>query len=190
MNPMPLRPRPSRLSRLTLLICGFYVVMALTGLLLVLWRRDAWGSDPLAWPGLQPVGHLLLAALLVAVVHLGSRLWLRRSARARRCAGTIRRQFHGMGRRDLLALALFSGIGEELLFRGWLLHETNLWWSSLLFGLVHLPPGRDWIHWPLFAAVIGLLLGLLTLGSGTVLWAILAHAGINYFNLRLAMDRS
>lgn len=176
-----------REARLALWIYAFYGLMALSGLAMILWRRCSWQFDPLSWPGGEPLRHLLMTALLVAAVHFGARLWLRWSARARRCAGMLRESFGWAGRREVLLLALLSGLGEELLFRGWLLPEIGLFWSSLVFGLVHVPPHRDWLFWPVFATVVGLLLGALTLSSGTILWAVLAHAAINHLNLNLAL---
>ena len=167
----------------------FYGFMIALGAGLTLWRRDAWQLDPLAIPGQSPLVHLLATLATLLVVCGGSRLWLARSARARRCADMAARVLGPLRRRDVLWLALLSGLGEELLFRGWLLHETGLWISSLVFGLVHVPPNRDWWFWPVFAAAIGLVFGLLTLTSGTILWAVLGHIGINYFNLNHALSQ-
>jgi hypothetical protein len=92
---------------------------------------------------------------------------------------------------EMLVLALTAGIGEELLFRGWLqnwlirIAETSTaglpeWgcacfgWmvSSVAFGLAH-PISRTYV---LLAALIGLVLGALYLLTGSLLSSILAHA--------------
>lgn len=92
---------------------------------------------------------------------------------------------------EMLVLALTAGIGEELLFRGWLqswlirLAEASssglpAWlcaffgWSvaSLAFGLAH-PISRTYV---LLAALIGAVLGALYLLTGSLLSSILAHA--------------
>ena len=81
------------------------------------------------------------------------------------------------------AMASASALGEELLFRGVALPAIGLCWSSLIFGLVHLPMDRRFAVWPLFAGLVGLVLGWLTLGSGNLGPAILGHFTVNFFNL-------
>lgn len=179
--------RPSSISPL---ILTFYGIMALSGLGLTIWRRDAWQIDPLTVPGEAPLAHLAATVATVLLVCGGSKLWLATSARARRCARMVVDTLQLRRRRQILWLALLSGLGEELLFRGWLLHDSGLWISSLMFGLIHIPPNRDWWFWPIFATAVGLVFGLLTLTSGTILWAVLAHAGINYLNLNQALSGS
>jgi membrane protease YdiL (CAAX protease family) len=92
---------------------------------------------------------------------------------------------------EMLVLALTSGIGEELLFRGWLqnwlirLAESTSagvpgWicgcfgWivASVAFGMAH-PISRTYV---LLAGLIGLVLGALYLLTGSLLSCILAHA--------------
>src|SRR5690606_40365552 len=88
----------------------------------------------------------------------------------------VRRLLGNLNTRQIAAVALASGIGEELLFRGWLYHETGLWISSILFGLIHIPPNRKWLYWPLFAAAMGLLLGWLYIWTAALIYPILLHA--------------
>lgn len=167
----------------------FYLIMTLLGLGLALWRGTDRQFDVLGWPGNSPLFFLTLTVAVTAVIHLASRVWMQRSRRARRCGEEVRSLLGHLSERDLLILALASGVGEEMLFRGFLLNETGIWVSSIIFGLVHLPPSRNWLFWPVFAASMGLLLGWLCLVSNTLLWAILMHAGVNFLNLRLIMAR-
>src|SRR5690606_7911314 len=85
------------------------------------------------------------------------------------------------------AVALASGVGEEILFRGWPLPETSLWLSSVAFGIVHFPPNRQWLYWPVFAGAMGFLLGWLQIWTGSIVFPILLHAGVNFLNLRLLL---
>jgi membrane protease YdiL (CAAX protease family) len=72
-------------------------------------------------------------------------------------------------------LALASGIGEEVLFRGWLQAEVGLVAASLLFGAAHVW-GRETWPYGLYAAGMGGVLGGLLMVTGS-LWApVLAHA--------------
>ncbi|MFH8443626.1 lysostaphin resistance A-like protein [Streptomyces sp. NPDC018026] len=82
--------------------------------------------------------------------------------------------------RALLALGLLTGVGEEVLFRGYLLtglREALLPWAALvvqaaLFGVHHASFGLRAVP---AKAVHGLLWGALTLGSGSLLPAVAAH---------------
>ena len=82
--------------------------------------------------------------------------------------------FGGLG---LVGLAVASGVGEEMLFRGWLQAEVGLVGASVLFGAAHVW-GREGWPYGLYAAVMGAGLGGLLIVTGS-LWApILAH-GLN-----------
>jgi len=84
-------------------------------------------------------------------------------------------------------LSLCSGIGEELLFRGALLFwiERSAGWfagvfvSGILFGLFH--PIRLW--YMVMAMAMGWYLGWLVAMSGSLVPAILTHAGYNFLTL-------
>lgn len=83
-------------------------------------------------------------------------------------------------RRWWIVLSLSAGICEELLYRGYLLHFLDaqvglgMAWllSSLAFGFAHLYQGWRGI---VSAAVTGLLLGLLAIGTGNLLLPIAVH---------------
>lgn len=86
---------------------------------------------------------------------------------------------------DLILLALFAGLGEELLFRGWLQVWMEGWGprvaligSNIVFGLAHFIT-------PLYAVVAGLLglyLGILfdATGERNLLVPIITHALYDY----------
>ena len=83
----------------------------------------------------------------------------------------------------LTGLAFMSAFAEEVIFRGWLLPMIGLWWSSLLFGVAHVPMERHHWPWPLAATCVGLLWGGLTALMGSVTVAFVAHFTLNHFNL-------
>ncbi|MEL6182126.1 MAG: CPBP family intramembrane glutamic endopeptidase [Myxococcota bacterium] len=109
-----------------------------------------------------------------------------------------------------LVFAASSAVGEEIVFRGWLLPwsaDMAAWlatlvapewtfegWSwvgigvsSVLFGAMHIPPDRRLWVWPLLAALMGVLFGWMFVSTGSLLAPILAHFTINYFGfMRLA----
>lgn len=89
-----------------------------------------------------------------------------------------------IARIDILALACSSALGEELLFRGWLLPFAGLLISSVVFGLMHYAPRTPgmWLWIPL-AMVMGLGFGGLYAIVGNLAAPVAAHWVINYRNL-------
>ena len=84
----------------------------------------------------------------------------------------------------LTGLALMSSFVEEVLFRGYLLPQAGLMWSSLLFGAAHVPLERHHWPWPLAATLMGFVLGGLTLATGNITLAFVVHFTLNHFNLQ------
>jgi membrane protease YdiL (CAAX protease family) len=82
-------------------------------------------------------------------------------------------------------VCLSAGIGEEVMFRGFLLHyliDSNLGMTlavlgtSIVFGLGHAGHGWSGI---IRTSLLGLLMGLLYLGTGSLLAVIILHASID-----------
>ncbi len=86
--------------------------------------------------------------------------------------------------RDCIALALASGIAEEVFFRGLLQPAVGWLLASLIFGLVHFVPRRDLLPWTGFALFAGMVLGALFEWTGNLVAPVVAHVGINAVNLR------
>lgn len=55
---------------------------------------------------------------------------------------------------DILPIAILSGLGEELFFRGILQEEIGILWTSVCFALLHFPGKSFWVYslWALFAS--------------------------------------
>src|SRR5690606_5531137 len=121
---------------------------------------------------------------VAAVWTLGVRWWtpLRElEAELGRVLGPLRRE-------EALALALISGLAEEMLFRGAVQAAWGWVAASLLFALVHFG-GRRFRLWSLWALLAGMLLGGLVIARGNLLPAIVAHTVINAAGLlRLARE--
>lgn len=81
----------------------------------------------------------------------------------------------GMRVRDLVLLAVLSGVGEEALFRGALQPEIGLVAASLLFGALHLGPDRRYLLWTAWAVGAGFLFGGLYAWTGGILAPVVAH---------------
>lgn len=76
----------------------------------------------------------------------------------------------------IVLIAMISGLGEEILFRGWLQTQTDIVVASVLFGVVHIW-GKEGIPYGLYAIGMGFVLGGLFEYTGRNLWApVLAHA--------------
>lgn len=178
-----------RAERSTRLVAAFYAALAALGLGLILWRKESFSPPPLAPPGPDWASRLLVTLGILAAAHLATRLAHRHLASIRRGADDMIRLLGTLSLPQVAFVALASGVAEEIFFRGYLMHETGVWVSSVLFGLVHWPPNRNWIYWPFFAAAMGFVMAWLYLWSASLLFPVLLHVGINFLNLRLALAK-
>ncbi|MFH0946699.1 MAG: CPBP family intramembrane glutamic endopeptidase [Planctomycetota bacterium] len=162
------------------LILLLYLLLAAGSLTWIHFREP----DPLALllASRCPAGvALLLGGLTGVAVVLASDFWLERFDWTDRLQRQVEEILRPMTVPRAAQLALFSGISEELLFRGALLPILGLWLSSLVFGLLHCGPRLG--GWTLFAVLAGLLLGGLFLLTGGVLAPVCAHVLINGIQL-------
>lgn len=192
--PGALEPDGARLVRIAL---GFYGLVALFALgydlfarvrgdldLFARIRGEAGGDPgPLLGFSLPRIEHLgagvAVGLVLVALTRVGLKAW-----HAVQDAAQLLSLWVGpITRKQAFVLAVLSGTAEELLFRGALWPHLGLIGTTFLFALVHVIPRRAlWIY-PLFAALAGLLLGLLRDSSGSVFPCILMHVTVNALNL-------
>jgi membrane protease YdiL (CAAX protease family) len=94
---------------------------------------------------------------------------------------------------DTAVIAIASSVGEELLFRGFLLPWLGLVASSVIFGVVHgFSPGppahmlatlRKFMPLVIAATVMGFAFAWTVEYTGNLLAAIVAHFTINFLNL-------
>lgn len=77
--------------------------------------------------------------------------------------------------RDLMLVSLFSGVGEEALFRGAVQPEFGLVAAAIAFGALHVGPDRRYLLWTAWALLAGFLFGWLFLVTGGLLAPVLAH---------------
>lgn len=101
----------------------------------------------------------------------------------RRAAEAMGRFLGPLGPGSAVYLAMVSGFAEELCFRGALWPHLGLYGTSILFGILHTVPSRALALYPLFAALAGLVFGLLRQRTGSIWPPVLAHALINGINL-------
>jgi membrane protease YdiL (CAAX protease family) len=143
------------------------------------------GLDPRFF-GHSAVSSALLGALTaVATVSLGL-LAYRFLPVLREVAEELApRLVDGADRSSLVLVALFSGIGEEALFRGAVQQEFGLPVASLVFGLAHVGPDRRYLVWTAWAIMAGFLFGALYEVTGGLLAPIVAHSTHNAATLLL-----
>lgn len=157
---------------------------------------SAWvpAASPTSLPGsIDPSLTLDLLSLAMGVALAGlavvsARVMVARYAWARALHAELAPVVRGNSDRDLLVIALASGIAEELLFRGLGVQLVGVIGSSILFGLLHQVRGPARFAWMSWAAVMGLFLGLVFVATGSLLGPVVAHVMTNAINLRFVRD--
>jgi len=169
-----------------LFICLFYFALTVIGFGLISWRNnELYLFDPLAFSTDEGLMFLALSVSIIFIVYFLSRWSVGRWPSLKQSAQELNHWLGEMKNFQIFVIALVSGVGEEMIFRGWLLNEIGLIYSSIIFGVVHWPPNRNWRFWPFFAFGMGIILGLLCVRTNTLVYAVVVHAGINFMNLRL-----
>lgn len=139
------------------------------------------------WPlfeGVPSTVTSLVAGLAVAALTVATTPALLRRARwAKALEALVRDWLKNATRTDVVLLAVASGVGEELFFRGALLPAIGLTGSSVVFGLLHLGPVRTMWPWTVWAIAMGYVFGAMFLATGSLVGPIVAHVLINGINL-------
>jgi len=162
---------------------AFYLLLAVGG---VVWIGIREETIPLTL-FLDPSGWWIdLAAGIAAGLGLVA-LWrfgMRRLAVGRRLESRLGSVLGPLTGEQAVTLAVFSGIAEELFFRGAVQGSWGWLWATLLFALLHSGRGPSLYLWTAFAAVAGGLLGGLVLWRGNLLAPMVAHFLVNAVNLQ------
>ena len=75
---------------------------------------------------------------------------------------------------DVAVISIAAGVGEELLFRGAMQQEFGLVPASVAFGLMHFGGGGTAVF-GLWAGALGLVLGVVAIGTGGLVAPVVAH---------------
>ncbi|MGH7271365.1 MAG: lysostaphin resistance A-like protein [Polyangiaceae bacterium] len=183
--------RGAEAGRSLTLVAAVYggVAAAATGIAMSLGRNplrcDGWigKGGPSSWLMSLGLGVLAGAATLAA-----TRIMLRRWNWMQELLIALRPSVHRAGSGSLLAVALASATGEELLFRGLLVPMIGVLASSVAFGGLHQIRGPASWAWMAWATLTGLLFALIFAATGSLVGPLFAHAAINHSNLRLLRD--
>lgn len=176
------KPAGLRSGQLYKLAWVFYLLLAVAA---VVWLGLRAGAIPLSlfvrWPSaLVDVGLGLTVGLaLVAAWAVARRFF----PAARRLEGELRELLGEVDTGEILALALLSGLAEELFFRGAVQSAFGWVVATVLFTLLHTGPGASFRLWTLFAGVAGLAFAGLVVWRQSLLAAIVAHVVVNAVNL-------
>lgn len=173
-------------------LATFYALVGLVfGAVAIYVRGELW-THPEPWLSLRPMvahAYSALLGLTVGLLGVGATLILvKRTRWAKLLHDELRPSVAGMPLSGIIAVAIFSSLGEEILFRSVLQPATNLWIQALVFGLAHQLPGRSRWTWVLWAMIMGLVFGLLFEATGSLVGPIVAHATINGMNLRFLQN--
>jgi membrane protease YdiL (CAAX protease family) len=162
--------------------------MALLAAAIALGTRDALPvSIAPPWLPLAPPRDVLyslgLGTCVGLLIAIGTRYAVPRFTWARDLHRELRPLTRGLSGFGIVALAVTSSLGEELLFRGLLQPWLGLWLSALLFGVLHQLAGPSRWIWAGWATAVGLLLGAIFALTGSLAGPLAAHALVNGLNL-------
>lgn len=160
----------------------FYLFLAIAGLVWIGFQRGAIPAElffsPATWWRDLAAGLGVAGVLLVAWA--AGRRWL---AAARELEERVAELLGPIEPAEAVGLAFLSGVAEEVFFRGAVQEAWGWLVAAALFALLHTGPGRALRLWTVFAAVAGLALGAVTLATGNLLAAIVAHFVVNAVGL-------
>ena len=171
-NPDPLRPPLKPMGpRFVGLAAAFYAALLIAAAVLgTLTSRNAFAL------GERPVFDLSVGVVVACGTVISGLVLYRLSPVLRKISGELAPHLvDGARKRDLVLVSVFSGMGEEVFFRGALQPVIGLVAASLLFGAVHIGPDRRYLVWTLWAAGAGFLFGALYLWTGGILAPVTAH---------------
>lgn len=149
------------------------------------WASAHWLSAHAPWAGAATphLASLAAGALLALSTVWMTRVFVRRFAWARALHAGLRELLGPIGPGAILVVALASGFGEEVFFRGALQPSIGWTLTSLIFGAVHVGPDRRFLAWTVWAVLMGFALGAIHEATGSLLGPLLAHVWINHENL-------
>ncbi len=185
----PASSRPARPSLVRLAVVFYGVMLAVAWLWTWLAGRSLlYVSEAAAATGVRPRDALAGVVAGLAVVWLSQEI-TRRTRWGEDLARGLARVLGRLGVAECVVLGIVSGIAEEALFRGALQPAIGYVAASLLFGLVHFVPRREFLPWTVFAIAAGFGLGALFEATGNLVAPATAHFVINAINLRLLSTR-
>ncbi|MCL5036376.1 MAG: CPBP family intramembrane metalloprotease [Chloroflexi bacterium] len=93
--------------------------------------------------------------------------------------GILRPLFKDFSIIGALGVGIISGVCEESFFRGILQPEIGIWYSNLVFALLHTGSRKVWLA-GVWAGLVGVLLGYIYAATGSLLLVMIIHAVNNF----------
>jgi CAAX protease family protein len=171
---------------------GYGLVASLAvGLALALRDGVPW-QHPSPWLHLLPLEASALSGFLGLVIAIlvvvATRITVWRFSWAQRLHLELRPIARGLVLWQIMLIAFFSSLGEELVFRGLLQPWLGLLPTAVVFGLCHQMPGPARWVWVCWAMAVGLVFGAIFYATGSLVGPLAAHAVINAVNLTFLRD--
>ncbi len=170
----------------------FYGVMAIVA---ILWRTALY-NEPIFYSAGEAEAReiawgaeLGLGVLAGGAVVLLSHIMTRATRWGENLARAMAEALGPISTPDAILLAFASGMAEEMFFRGALQPRVGWVAASLLFGIVHFVPRREFLPWTFFAIAVGFFFGALFDYTGSLVAPILAHSLVNAINLPMLVRR-
>jgi len=154
-------------------------VLTQAGLAAVALGAAAVGRVPVRWGLDRPVASVAAGLVVAGALAAANYRWLHAPTgaftRVRSAVDEVLvPTFAHLSSRQIVAVSLAAGVGEELFFRGWLQAAAGWAPAALLFGLAHVA-GPRMLAFGAWATGMGLVLGGLTIASGGLLAPMTAH---------------
>lgn len=175
--------REERGAELLGLVAALYGIAIAVGALGLLLTRGPGGALDALVGGARPRQDLLLGLGFGLLLPVLSRFLVYGIPAFAHVEAEIGRWLGPISTAVATRLAILSGLGEELVFRGLLQPELGLALTSMLFGLAHLGPDPRFLAWTAWATVAGGLFGWMAEHTGSLLAPIVAHVTVNYLGL-------
>ncbi|MEE2712676.1 MAG: CPBP family intramembrane glutamic endopeptidase [Planctomycetota bacterium] len=160
-----------------------YIPLLLLGLGLAIFWQGTISVQQFSWPRIAEDAAIGFGVglALVAITWFLSRVLTPLQDLERE----FRRVLGDVSTQRILALALLSGVAEELVFRGTLQPWIGYVATSIIFGCIHFVPSPVFLPWTLFALGAGFLFGWLFEYRDSLIAPIFAHVTVNALNLLL-----
>ena len=160
-----------------------YVIMAIVGFEICWWYHQNVKSllGPLNYELTITVGIICAASFFLYICQRYMEMQFPSYKNFKKSLAVI---FSGVSWGGAAWLALLSSVGEELLFRGALQPFLGIWFTSILFGLLHLDSDGGVSVWTAWAVLAGLILGSVVNVTGSLWPAIAIHFVVNFIGIR------
>jgi len=160
-----------------------YLVMAVVGFEICWWYHQNVGAllGPLNYELRVTIGIVAAAVFFLCICQ---RFMEEQFPSYRKFKKSLAAIFSGVNVLGAIWLALLSSVGEEILFRGAIQPFLGVWFTSFLFGLLHLDSEGGVCIWTVWAILAGIILGAVVNVTGSLWPAIIIHFIVNFIGIR------